>query len=103
MVTLSTELLRMAPKLETLILRDNRLKSLPKLGGCPNLWNIDLSNNKLKTLDGFDRFSMMGQIDLSGNLVTWPELFKLKHMQVHPHRPDTHAPRAHAPALMSLT
>jgi hypothetical protein len=70
------------PKVKTLVLRDNLLTAPSHLESCRELWNIDLSNNVIDHLDGFERFIALGNVQLSGNNVDWPEVHKLKHMQI---------------------
>eukprot|EP00039_Didymoeca_costata_P024673 m.11096 g.11096 ORF g.11096 m.11096 type:complete len:1028 (-) comp4375_c0_seq1:1442-4525(-) len=69
-------------KLNTLILRRNFLTKVPRIDACRNLWNIDLSCNRIDYLEGFSRFSCLGSILLNGNLLTWNEIFKLRHIQI---------------------
>lgn len=37
---------------------------------------------QVSDLSGLEKFSALGELDLTSNAVTWPELFKLKHLQL---------------------
>ena len=41
----SLERLELCPKLQTAIVRGNKIESVPDLRCCPQLWKIDLANN----------------------------------------------------------
>ena len=42
---MSLERLELCPKLQTAIVRGNKIESVPDLRCCPQLWKIDLANN----------------------------------------------------------
>jgi len=41
----SLERLELCPKLQTAIVRGNKIESVPDLRCCPQLWKLDLANN----------------------------------------------------------
>lgn len=41
----SLERLELCPKLQTAVVRGNKIEAVPDLRCCPQLWKIDLANN----------------------------------------------------------
>ncbi|XP_031561141.1 uncharacterized protein LOC116297119, partial [Actinia tenebrosa] len=78
----SVDRLELCPKLQTLILRQNRIEAVPNLDCCPQLWKIDLANNKLRSLEGLSRFPVFGTLILSNNELDWNELLKIRHIHI---------------------
>lgn len=47
-ISVVIEKLSNCPKLQTLILRGNRIYEVSNFECCPQLWNVDLSNNEVR-------------------------------------------------------
>ncbi|EDO32281.1 predicted protein [Nematostella vectensis] len=78
----SVDKLELCPKLQCLILRDNRIEAVPDIDCCPQLWRIDLANNRLRSLEGLSRFAAFGCLILSNNELEWDELQKIRHIHI---------------------
>lgn len=78
----SLERLELCPKLQTVILRGNKIESAPDLRSCPQLWKIDLANNVVRSLEGFSSVLTFGTLILANNDLDWNELQKIRHVHI---------------------
>lgn len=68
----SLERLELCPKLQTAIVRGNKIESVPDLRCCPQLWKIDLANNVVNFISLLPSGSF--KISLNGHLpITYGE------------------------------
>lgn len=78
----SLERLELCPKLQTAIVRGNKIESVPDLRCCPQLWKIDLANNVVRSLEGLISVAAFGTLILANNDLDWNELQKIRHVHV---------------------
>lgn len=72
----SLERLELCPKVQTLIVRGNRIEAVPDLRCYSQLWKIDLANNVVKSLEGLFSVAAFGTLVLANNDLDWNELQK---------------------------
>ncbi|XP_073227424.1 uncharacterized protein [Porites lutea] len=78
----SLERLELCPKLQTAVLRGNRIEAAPDLRYCPQLWKVDLANNTVRSLEGLFYVAAFGTLILSNNDLDWNELQKIRHVHI---------------------
>lgn len=78
----SLERLELCPKLQTVILRGNKIESAPDLRICSQLWKIDLANNVVRSLEGLYSVVAFGTLILANNDLDWNELEKIRHVHI---------------------
>jgi len=74
--------LELCPKLQTVILRGNKIESAPDLRICSQLWKIDLANNVVRSLEGLYSVVAFGTLILANNDLDWNELEKIRHVHI---------------------
>ncbi|PFX19137.1 hypothetical protein AWC38_SpisGene16452 [Stylophora pistillata] len=78
----SLERLELCPKLQTLIVRGNRIEAVPDLRCYSQLWKIDLANNVVRSLEGLFSVAAFGTLILANNDLDWIELQKMRHVHI---------------------
>ncbi|KAL9951583.1 hypothetical protein ACROYT_G044267 [Oculina patagonica] len=78
----SLERLELCPKLQTAVVRGNKIESVPDLRCCPQLWKIDLANNVVRSLEGLISVAAFGTLILANNDLDWNELQKIRHVHI---------------------
>lgn len=78
----SLERLELCPKVQTLIVRGNRIEALPDMRCYSQLWKIDLANNVVKSLEGLFSVAAFGTLVLANNDLDWNELQKIRHVHI---------------------
>ncbi|RMX53205.1 hypothetical protein pdam_00020636, partial [Pocillopora damicornis] len=78
----SLERLELCPKVQTLIVRGNRIEAVPDLRCYSQLWKIDLANNVVKSLEGLFSVAAFGTLVLANNDLDWNELQKIRHVHI---------------------
>lgn len=77
-----TDALNFLPNLKFLSLKNNEIKKVHNLNTNLNIWGLDFSNNKIDNLEDFPLLPALGFLDLSGNNLDFPQLSRLKDMQI---------------------